>query len=91
MTVLLSQQVMSDIEGQRDKIVEVLKQKRVYLLPGGTIERYLPAYAGDHYELTDEAKKRAVAAESEVAGTLTTPAALAAQLAGKLDRADLVA
>ena len=79
MTEVLSEALVSDVEGRRAKIVEALKQKRVFLLPGGTIERYLPSYAGDHYEVTDEAKKQAVAAECELLAATPTPAALAAR------------
>lgn len=60
-----SQGDVADVEGRLKQIVAALKQKNVNLLPGGTLERYLPKYAGDHYALTDEAKRRAVVAEIE--------------------------
>jgi hypothetical protein len=56
---------VEEIEGRLRQIVAALKQRNVILLPGGTLERYLPKYTGDHYELTDEAKRQAVAAEIE--------------------------
>lgn len=61
----VSQTDVDEIEGRLKQIVTALKQKNVILLPGGTLERYLPKYAGDHYELTDDAKRQAVLAEIE--------------------------
>lgn len=52
-----------DIEGRLGRIVAALKEQNVHLLPGGTIERYLPCYSGDEYELAENAKQRAVSAE----------------------------
>ena len=52
-----------EIEGRLNQIVTALKQKNIILLPGGSLEQYLPSYAGDRYNLTDEAKRRAVFAE----------------------------
>ena len=60
-----SQGDAADVEGRVRQIVTALKQRNVNLLPGGTLERYLPRYAGDHYELADEAKRQAVVAEIE--------------------------
>ena len=63
---------IEDVEGRLAQIVIALKQKNVILLPGGTLERYLPKYAGDYYELTDDAKRKAVVAEmAEMAKPLT--------------------
>jgi hypothetical protein len=61
----VSQTDVEEIEGRLKQIVAALKQRNVILLPGGTLERYLPKYAGDHYELTDDAKRQAVGAEIE--------------------------
>ncbi len=55
-----SEQAVVDIEGHLKQILTALKQKNIHLLPGGTLERYLPCYTGDVYELTDEAKRQAV-------------------------------
>lgn len=54
---------VEEIEGRLRQIVAALKKVNVYLLAGGTLERYLPAYAGDPYELCGEAKQRAVSEE----------------------------
>jgi hypothetical protein len=56
---------VADIQGRLKQIVGALGAKNINLLPGGTLERYLPSYAGDAYELTDDAKRDAVAAEIE--------------------------
>ena len=54
---------VADIEGRLGQICETLKKKNIHLLPGGTIERYLPCYIGDEYKLTDNAKQRAIGNE----------------------------
>jgi len=59
----LSKTDVEEIEGRTNQIVAALRAKNVLLLPGGTLERYLPAYCGDQYHLTDDAKQHAVAAE----------------------------
>ena len=68
----VSQAAVEEIEGRLKQIVTALKEKRVILLPGGTLERYLPRYAGDQYKLTDDAKRQAVMAEiDEMAKPMT--------------------
>jgi len=62
---LTSEADVADVEARLRQIVAALRQKNINLLPGGTLERYLPTYGGDHYELTDEAKRQAVGAEIE--------------------------
>ena len=47
------------------------------MLPGGTLERYLPHYAGDEYDLSENAKQNAVYAEIEAMSNLETEDALA--------------
>jgi hypothetical protein len=61
----VSQIVVEEIEGRLKQIVTALMKKNVILLPGGTLERYLPKYTGDHYELADDAKRQAVLMEIE--------------------------
>jgi hypothetical protein len=63
MSSALTREEVSGIEGRLTKIVEALAAKRIYLLPGGTLERYLPAYTGSPYQLGEEAKRAAVNAE----------------------------
>ena len=63
---------VADVEARLGKIVTALKQRNVNLLPGGTLERYLPNYSGDHYDLSDGAKRDAVSAEiGEMAKPMT--------------------
>ena len=69
--VLVSRQNVIDIEGRMKKIVDALKGKNIFLLPGGTIERYLPCYTGDDYELAEDAKRRAI--DDEIRILSTTP------------------
>jgi len=71
MVSALSQADIEEIEGRLGKIVAALGQKNVILLSGGTLESYLPKYAGDEYELTESAKRQAVTAEiEEMAGAM---------------------
>ena len=56
---------VANVEGRLQQIVKTLREKNIYLLPGGTIERYLPSYAGDDYQLDERAKREAVYAEIE--------------------------
>lgn len=55
----VSEETVKDIEGHLGQILTALSQKNVHVLPGGTVERYLPCYTGDDYELPDEAKRQA--------------------------------
>ncbi|MCK4392292.1 AAA family ATPase, partial [Candidatus Bipolaricaulota bacterium] len=57
----LSKTDVEEIEGRTNQIVAALRAKNVLLLPGGTLERYLPSYRGDPYDLADDAKRNAVA------------------------------
>ena len=51
---------MQDTHARLEQIVSALSTANVHLLPGGTIERYLPCYAGDHYRLSEDAKRQAI-------------------------------
>lgn len=70
---------IAEVDGRLQKIVTALRQRNIHLLPGGTLERYLPSYAGDHFELSDEAKRKAVEAELACLASPTTYIALAAR------------
>lgn len=59
----VSNEDVADIEGRIKQIVTAMKGKNIHLLPGGTIERYLPCYCGDEYELAENAKQQAVSDE----------------------------
>ena len=58
-----SSQSIEIIEGHRTKILEALETKNIHVLPGGTIERYLPHYQGNEFQLTQEAKNTAILEE----------------------------
>lgn len=74
---VVSLSVVEDVEGRRAKIITTLNEKNIHVLPGGTLERYLPQYKGDEYELPPEAKRQAVLAEMEEMTKLSTEMELA--------------
>jgi hypothetical protein len=51
---------IDEIEGRLQQITTALRQRNIHLLTGGTLERYLPKYSGDPYELNDNLKRQAV-------------------------------
>ena len=51
------------IKGRLKMVVDVLREKNINLLPGGTLERYLPYYVGNYCAINDESKRSAVVAE----------------------------
>ena len=59
----VSSAVVRDVRGRMSKIVEALREKNIHLLSGGTIERYLPSFQGNNYEISELAKRRAISAE----------------------------
>ena len=71
---VLTKSDVEDIEGRLRQITTALSQQNIHLLAGGTLERYLPKYSGDRYELKDDLKKQAVLDEMEEmsAGTSDT-------------------
>ncbi len=75
----LSQTDIEEIEGRLKQIVTALKQRNINLLPGGTLERYLPKYTGDDYKLEDAAKRKAVGEEMEEMAKAMTASDLASR------------
>ena len=73
---LLEPDDVKEVVGRRDRIIELLNERQIHVLPGGTLERYLPEYNGDPYEITDAAKKSAVIAELEYLALPRTEAEL---------------
>ena len=59
----LTENLANDIEGRLNQIVGVLRERNVFVLPGGALEHYLPSYQGDRYSLSDSSKRGAVEAE----------------------------
>ena len=51
------------IEGRWQKILEIVAEKNIHVLPGGAIERYLPCFSGDQLQPTQVAKRSAVNGE----------------------------
>lgn len=72
MASVVSLHVVEDIEGRRAKILTALNERNIHVLPGGTLERYLPHYKGDDYELSSDAKREAVYAEIDELTKLST-------------------
>ena len=68
---------VKDIEGHWKKVLEILREKNIHVLPGGTLERYLPLFEGDIYALNQDAKRNAVEAEIELLIGLETEEELA--------------
>ena len=58
-----SENEITNIEGLRDQILRSLKERNINVLPGGTLERYLPNFNGNEYHPADNAKKAAVESE----------------------------
>ena len=76
---VVSEQAVMDIEGHLEQVLTALRQKNIHLLPGGTIERYLPCYTGDVYELPDEAKRQAAIDEMQELSKPMTEAELSSR------------
>ena len=70
MASVVSSPVVEIIEGRRAQILAALSAKNIHILPGGTIERYLPHYEGDEYKLTPDGKVQAINAELREIATL---------------------
>lgn len=63
MVATLSDKDIEEVQGRLKQIVSALKEKNVHLLSGGTLERYLPSYTGNPYDLKDDTKKQAMTDE----------------------------
>lgn len=66
LSLILSESLTADIEGRLKRIVDLLKERNVFVLPGGVLEHYLPSYSGDRYALTESAKSTAIDKELEL-------------------------
>ena len=60
---IVPQHTVEDIEGRWKKILDILARKNIHVLPGGTLERYLPCFVGDLLDPKPDAKRNAVVAE----------------------------
>ena len=77
MVSVASLPLVEDLEGRRTQILSALSAKNIHVLPGGTIERYLPSYKGDEYKLTSDAKVQAITAEVQEISKLSKEEELA--------------
>lgn len=59
----LSNESVVEIEGYMKEIVAILRAKNIHLLPGGSLERYLPSYQGNEYNPSETSKQTAVDCE----------------------------
>ena len=60
---IVPQHTVEDIEGRWQKILTILAKKNIHVLPGGTIERYMPCFTGDLLDPKPDAKRNTVFAE----------------------------
>lgn len=60
---IVPENTVEDIEGRLQVILGILADRNIHVLPGGTIERYLPCFAGDPLDPKPEAKRSAVISE----------------------------
>ena len=72
-----SQNEVADIEARMAKILAALKEKNIHVLPGGTLERYLPLFKGSEFDPTSIQKREAVLAELETMTKITNEEDLA--------------
>ena len=63
MVEALGETTVADIEGRIDTIVTALRESNIHVLPGGTLERYLPSFEGNLFSLSEDAKRKAVRRE----------------------------
>jgi hypothetical protein len=70
---------LSDALGRLEKIAAILRERNVFLLKSGQLEHYLPAYKGDLFSVSEDAKKSAVDAETAFLSTPRTDIELTAR------------
>ena len=58
-----AEDAVTDIQGRWRTLLTTLAEKNIHVLPGGTIERYLPSFSGNLFDPSPEAKQNAVQAE----------------------------
>ena len=67
-----SQSKVDSVKGRMNQILAALRAKNVHVLPGGTLERYLPEFMGNVYEPSPESKQNTVDAELRAIRELST-------------------
>ncbi len=68
---------VTDIEARLSNILEALEERNIHVLPGGTLERYLPHFRGSVFDPTPDQKREAVLAELETMAMITEEGVLA--------------
>ena len=61
--------LLDDIIGRRQKVLQLLADRQVHVLPGGALEHYLPCYQGDEYNVSNTRKAQAIQEELSVLAT----------------------
>ena len=74
-----SQSQVTDIEARLSKVLTALEKKNIHVLPGGTLERYLPLFEGSAFGPTPVQKRDAVLAELEAMTRITKEEDLASR------------
>ena len=74
-----SQSQVADIEARLSKVLTALEKKNIHVLPGGTLERYLPLFIGSVFGPTPVQKRDAVLAELEAMTGITKEEDLASR------------
>ena len=70
---------VQDIEAHLSRVLAALQEKNIHVLPGGTLERYLPLFAGAEFDPTADQKRDAVLAELDVMSNITSEEELSAR------------
>ena len=76
---LSTQDEVEDIHARLNKVLEALKERNIHVLPGGTLERYLPLFNGPDFNPTPDQKREAVLAELEAMTDITSGEQLASR------------
>ena len=76
-----SQIDVNNIEARLTKILTALEEQNIHVLPGGTLERYLPLFKGAEFDPTPEQKRDAILAELAAMTTITSEEELASRYA----------
>ena len=63
---------VTNIESRLSQILAALEEKNIHVLPGGTLERYLPLFKGSEFDPSPDQKREAVLLELEEMAKFTT-------------------
>lgn len=68
-----AREVIEDVEGRWKRVLEILSRRNIHVLPGGTVERYLPCFEGDRLKPSPYTKGKAIDAELEELQAMEEP------------------